>query len=64
MARRFCRLEFGSTAERVVSFMQSENLSARGLMQAAETIGEDGWPPEALLFRARRNLQSSLATRV
>lgn len=37
-------------------FMQRENLSARGLMQSAQGIDEDNWPPQALLFRDRMRM--------
>jgi ubiquinone biosynthesis protein COQ4 len=57
---RLAALPDGSLGQTYRRFMQAENLSAKGLMQAAESGDDGSWPAEAMLFRDRMRVMHDL----
>jgi ubiquinone biosynthesis protein COQ4 len=57
---RLAAMPDGSLGRTYRLFMQEENLSATGLMQAGASVDDGSWPAEAMLFRDRMRVMHDL----
>jgi ubiquinone biosynthesis protein COQ4 len=57
---RLAPLPEGTLGYAYRGFMRAENLSAMGLIEAAESVDDEGWPPEAERLRARMRVMHDL----
>jgi ubiquinone biosynthesis protein COQ4 len=57
---RLAPLPEGTLGYAYRGFMRAESLSAMGLIEAAESVDDEGWPPEAERLRARMRVMHDL----